>query len=125
MIAALSMIAHGTPPRMHWSGFFQNGKVVDMIAYYIGPIGEETLYQVGLQTWLQRFGPIVAVVVTTLPFWFFHLYGGYVSLHQALVYMLPDITAYALIRQVTKSTGAAFIAHSVGNMTIALFLLPW
>ena len=104
-----------------WRHFFQDGKIVDMIAYYIGPIGEETLFQVGVQTWLQRFGPIVAVVVTTLPFWAFHLYGGYISLKGALIYLLPGILSFAIVRQTPKSTGAAFVAHSVSNMISAVF----
>ncbi|MBD5655356.1 MAG: CPBP family intramembrane metalloprotease [Candidatus Eremiobacteraeota bacterium] len=54
---------------------------------------EEMLYQGGLQTRLQRFGPLIAVVGTAFFFWSFHLYGGFVPLPVALYYLLPATVA--------------------------------
>jgi hypothetical protein len=88
-------------------------------AYLLGPFGEEMFYQVGLQTWLQRFGSILAVIGATIPFWGFHLYGGFVPMHDAVLFLLPSFIAYALVRQITKSFGSAVLAHSTYNVLIS------
>ncbi len=107
--------AFSNPPTLHMQGFF----VTPLTAYVLGPFGEEMLFQVGLQTWLQRFGPIAAVFGATAPFWGIHLYGGFVPIQVALTYILPSILAYAIMRQTTQSFGAAVLAHSTYNVLVS------
>jgi membrane protease YdiL (CAAX protease family) len=90
-----------------------------LFADFGAPFGEEMLYQAGLQTWLQRFGPFVAVIGATAPFWLFHVYGishGHLTWPDALIWLLPSMLSFALIRQTTKSLGAAVLAHSTYNI---------
>lgn len=111
--------AFSNPPTFHMHGFFAALGVSPLTAYLLGPFGEEMLYQVGLQTWLQRFGPIAAVFGATAPFWGIHLYGGFVPIQVALTYILPGILAYAIMRQTTQSFGAAVLAHSTYNVLVS------
>ena len=90
----------------------------------IYPFAEEMFYQVGLQTTLQRFGPIVAVIGTTALFFGVHCYGGYISSLDLFTKVLPSLTAFAIVRQTTKSFGAAFVAHAFYN-TLTSTLFEW
>ncbi len=90
-----------------------------MTAFLFGPFGEEMLYQVGIQTWLQRFGAVVAVLGATAPFWVSHLYGGFVSMQEAWLFQLPSMLIFAIVRQTTKSFGAAVLVHGTYNIVVS------
>ena len=106
-------------PTLHLQGFWDAFGATPLVAYLLGPLGEEMIYQGGLQTWLQRFGPVAAILGATAPFWGSHLYGGFVPMHHALIFLLPSTLAFALVRQTTKSLGAAIIAHSTYNVLVS------
>lgn len=110
-------------PGFHWQGLSSTSGGLPITAYVFGPLGEEMFYQVGLQTWLQRFGPILAVLGATAVFWGSHLYGGFVPMHDALLLLLPSMLAFALVRQTTKSFGAAVLAHSTYNALVSCLIL--
>ncbi|MBD5655354.1 MAG: CPBP family intramembrane metalloprotease [Candidatus Eremiobacteraeota bacterium] len=109
-------------PTFRSSGALEASGALPITAYLLGPFGEEMLYQGGLQTWLQRFGPVIAVVGATFPFWSFHLYGGFVPMRVAFYNLLPSMIAFAVIRQSTKSLGAAVLAHSTYNVLVSFLV---
>ena len=112
-------------PEFDPHGFLKASGALPITAYLLGPFGEEMLYQVGLQTWLQRFGPALAVIGATAPFWGYHLYGGFVTLPVAIFQLFPAILAFALVRQTTKSFGATVVAHSTYNILgSCLYFVP-
>jgi len=93
------------------------------------PIVEEFAWQGVLQTRLQRLGPIIATIGATIPFVAIHIIDYADSLNPGYAIWLPEnffglagaIIVYALIRQYTKSLGAAIIAHGAGNFIILAF----
>ncbi len=93
----------------------------DWMPLVFAPFSEEMLYQAGLQTWLQRFGPVVAIGVTTVLFEIPHFFAG--SLEAWALDVFPALLTFAVIRQVTKSLGAAMIAHGTYNLLILQLLL--
>jgi membrane protease YdiL (CAAX protease family) len=109
-----------TKPALNLRALVVRESVISALAAdFAAPVGEEMLYQAGLQTWLQRFGPFVAVIGATAPFWLWHVYGitlGALTWPDALTWLLPSMLAFALIRQTTKSLGAAVLAHSTFNV---------
>lgn len=95
-----------------------------LAAYLVYPFAEEMFYQVGIQTKLQRFGPFIAVLGSTAFFTGVHAYGGSVPMFDLLTKLLPSLLSFALVRQLTKSFGAAFIAHGFYNAFTST-LLEW
>jgi len=100
---------------------FPNFNLDNWIPLVFAPFSEEMLYQAGLQTWLQRFGPVVAIGVTTVLFEIPHFFAG--SLEAWVLDVFPALLTFAVIRQVTKSLGAAMIAHGTYNLLILQLLL--
>lgn len=111
-------------PLLHVHGLVEGYEgASSLVQYVLAPFGEEMFYQVGLQTWLQRWGPVVAVIGVSLPFAASHFYS---PLPAILLSLLPGCLAYAVVRQRTKSLGAALLAHSMFNVTASCFqTLPW
>lgn len=87
-----------------------------------GPIEEELMYQCAVQTWIQRLGPLLAVLITTLLFALSHILTDYVAFtmtyREAAYYfskLFVSLLVFAFIRQKTKSFGAATFAHLMNN----------
>jgi len=93
------------------------------------PIIEEFAWQGVLQTRLQRLGPIIATIGATIPFVLIHVIDYGDSPNPGYAIWLPEnffglagvLIVYAIIRQHTKSLGAAMIAHGAGNFIILAF----
>ncbi len=92
-------------------------------AVIYAPVIEELAWQGVLQTWLQRFGPYIAILGTTLPFTLDHAFNIDFYFQSLNAIWLPvnffniasGLFVFALIRQFTKSLGAAMIAHAASN----------
>ncbi len=65
---------------------------------------------------MQRFGGVAAVIGASLPFFAIHVPGGFIGAPDLVFFILPALVAFALIRQATKSFGAATIAHVTYNV---------
>jgi len=99
----------------------------DAVIY--APILEELAWQGVLQTWLQRLGPYLAILGTTVPFTLEHAFNIDFYFQNLNAIWLPEnffgiasaLFIFALIRQYTKSLGAAMIGHAATNFVILSF----
>jgi len=99
----------------------------DAVIY--APILEELAWQGVLQTWLQRLGPYLAILGTTVPFTLAHVFNIDFYFQNLNAIWLPEnffgiasaLFIFALIRQYTKSLGAAMIGHAATNFVILSF----
>ncbi len=88
------------------------------------PLREEFVFQASLQTALQRFGPAVAVVATTIVFSLYHfgtheivMGTSFEAIKSAILQRFGPLLAFAIVRQTTKSLGAAILSHALVNLT--------
>jgi membrane protease YdiL (CAAX protease family) len=93
------------------------------LAYALAPVAESLLYHAGIQTALQRFGSVAAVAGTTAIFVGVHMFRHTVD-PMFFMYVLPSCFGYVLTRQITKSTGAAMLAHASYNFFVSAAYLP-
>ena len=76
----------------------------------LAPIGEELLFRGMLYTFLRRWGPVVAVVVSSLPFGLLHGADLVFLIHAALMGVL-----LALLYEMGGSLWPGVVAHSLHN----------
>jgi membrane protease YdiL (CAAX protease family) len=91
----------------------------------IAPAREELIFQACLQTALQRFGPVSAIVTTTVVFSLYHFTGTELVTGESLemigngmLQRFGGLFAYAIVRQTTKSLGAAILSHAFVNVAV-------
>jgi membrane protease YdiL (CAAX protease family) len=121
----LIAVHHFTPPDVSF-----NPSNFSLDTNLWGPVEEEVEFQGAIQTWLQRLGPVGAVFVTTLIFSLAHVLredtlirSYYLGVYHEEVYFVQIfavLVVLAIIRQKTKSLGAACVAHITNNAIAAV-----
>jgi len=87
------------------------------------PLTEELFFQVGLQTWLERFGGLAAIAIVSLLFTLVHV-TSVANLGSNLITHLPGFLLLAVVWQRFRSLGMCVLIHAGYNATLLLSGAP-